>query len=96
VSSYFRNSNLCVVGTMSSPASSLSSPCRRWPGGRPFGGSHGASSRVGGELGLRQIDALDGRRQCVLLGVQFVGGLLQRRHLCLHRVDVVQLALHGP
>jgi hypothetical protein len=54
-----------------------------------------AVTPVGGEKCLRQIDPLDGQRKRVLLGSPVTRGLLQRRHLCLHRVDKVQLVLHG-
>jgi hypothetical protein len=41
----------------------------------------GAATRVGGELCLRKVYALDGRRERVLLGAQVARGLLKRRHL---------------
>jgi hypothetical protein len=45
--------------------------------------------RVGGELCLRKVDALDGGGQGALLNPEFTGGLLERSHLFLDRVDGV-------
>jgi hypothetical protein len=38
----------------------------------------GATSRISGELCLRKVDALDHRRQHVLLSAQLSSGLLKR------------------
>jgi hypothetical protein len=66
-----------------------------WSAVRWIAGWRSATFRVGGKLRLRQVNALDARRQCILLDAQFTDGLLQRGHLGLNHVDVVQPAFHG-
>jgi hypothetical protein len=63
----------CVVRVVSLPtAADVLWSAVRWIIGRCS-----AAFRVGSELSLRQVNALDGRRQRVLLGAQFADGLLQ-------------------
>jgi hypothetical protein len=67
-----------------------------WSAVREIVWRRGPTARVSCELDLGQVDALDGRRQHVLLGAQFASGLFQRGHLGLDRVDGVEPAFHGP
>jgi hypothetical protein len=56
---------------------------------------HVPTTDLGNKLCLREVDALDRRKQRVLLGAQLAGGCLERGHHLLDLVHGLQPLIHG-